>query len=130
MQENQHLIGAQIDKYALYFLTDADQTSRLSPSEVQYASTHQSLLHSHYHSSFLSHFPPSLQRLDDTTGGISMIEQPDVDSAVFVRALRDIEEPVIIDGTDTAFEMKRGDIYVVRWSAIKELVFSGHAELV
>lgn len=58
-----------------------------------------------------------------------MIEQPDMDKAVFVRALRDIHEPVVVDGTDIAFEMGRGNIFVVRWSAVRELVLAGDAEL-
>ncbi|KAI4164950.1 MAG: hypothetical protein LQ342_001583 [Letrouitia transgressa] len=120
---------SKLDKHALYVLTDATQTARLSPSEVQYVNSHQSLLQAHYHSCFLSQLPPSLQRLDDTAGGMSMVDQPDFDRAVFVRALRDVGELVHIQGTDTVFEMKRGDIYVVRWSAVKELVFTGDAEL-
>ena len=59
-----------------------------------------------------------------------MIEQPDVDKAVFVRALRDVEEPIIVEGTDIDFEMRRGDVYVVRWSAIRDSVMSGDAELI
>lgn len=106
------------------------QTARLSASELQYANSHQTLLESHYRSSFLSQFPTSLQRLDDTAGGISMLEQPDTDTAVFVRALRDIEAPIVIEGTDTDFEMRRGDVYVVRWSAVREHVMSGDAELI
>lgn len=58
-----------------------------------------------------------------------MIEQPDMDKAVFVRALRDIHEPVVVEGTDIAFEMSRGNIFVVRWSAVRELVLAGDAEL-
>ena len=59
-----------------------------------------------------------------------MIETPDLDRAVFVRALRDTHEPVYVEGTDTYFEMKRGDIFVVRWSAVKTLVEGGGAELI
>ena len=40
----------------------------------------------------------SLQKMDDTAGGISMVEGPDVDKAVFVRALRNVEEPVYVEG--------------------------------
>ena len=90
----------------------------LSPSEHQYLTSHQALLSSHYTSSFLSQFPASLQRLDDTTGGISMVDKPDEDKAVFVRALRDVGE-IFVEGTDRRFEMKRGDVWVVRWSAVK-----------
>ena len=58
-----------------------------------------------------------------------MVEEPDVDKAVFVRALMDVEEPVVVEGTDIAFEMKRGDVFVVRWSAVRERVLAGDAEL-
>ncbi|KAL8868297.1 MAG: hypothetical protein Q9198_008230, partial [Flavoplaca austrocitrina] len=69
-------------------------------------------------------------RLDDTAGGISMVEQPDTDTAVFVRVLQDIEVPIVIEGTDTDFEMRRGDVYVVRWSAVREYVMNGNVELI
>ena len=59
-----------------------------------------------------------------------MIETPDLDRAVFVRALRDTDEPVYVEGTDTYFEMRRGDVFVVRWSAVKALVEGGNAELI
>lgn len=124
------LTSFQIDKYALYMLSTPTQTARLSASELQYANTHHTLLEAHYRSSFLSQFPTSLQRLDDTAGGISMVEQPDTDTAVFVRVLRDIEVPIVIEGTDTDFEMRRGDVYVVRWSAVREYVMNGDAELI
>ncbi|KAH3919657.1 DNA replication complex GINS protein SLD5 [Parastagonospora nodorum] len=91
----------------------------LSASEYQYLTSHHSLLSTHYSSSFLSQFPASLQRLDDTTGGISMIDKPDEDKAVFVRALRDVGD-IYVEGTDRRFEMKRGDVWVVRWSAVRQ----------
>jgi len=59
-----------------------------------------------------------------------MVETPDVDKAVFVRGVRDVEEPVYVEGTDTYFEMRRGDVYVVRWSAVRGLVEAGEAELI
>lgn len=120
---------AKIDKHALYILKTASLCSRLSLSELQYVKTHQSILEAHYHSSFLSQFPTSLQKLDDTAGGISMVEQPDVDKAVFLRALRHFDTPVFVEGTDMGFQMRKGDIYVVRWSAIREMVLDGDAEL-
>ena len=58
-----------------------------------------------------------------------MIEQPDLEKAVFVRGLRDVAGPIVVEGTDTEFEMKRGDVYVVRWSAVRERVMNGDAEL-
>lgn len=58
-----------------------------------------------------------------------MIETPDVDKAVFVRAIKDVAPPIYVEGTDTFFEMRRGDVYVVRWSAVREFVEGGEAEL-
>lgn len=59
-----------------------------------------------------------------------MVEQPDVDKAVFLRVLRDVDTPVFVEGTDMGFQMMKGDIYVVRWSAIKDFVLSGDTELI
>ncbi|KAF2808039.1 GINS complex, Sld5 component [Mytilinidion resinicola] len=118
---------AKIDKYPLH--VQQNSAEYLSPSESQYLTAHQNLLASHYQSSFLSQFPNSLQKLDDTQGGISMIDAPDPDTAVFCRALRDVGEINVV-GTDRAFEMKRGDVRVVRWSAIREKVLAGDIELV
>ena len=58
----------------------------LSSHEASYAQVHTALLERHYHSSFLSSFPQKLQRFDDRAG-VSMIEGPDLDKAVFVRCL-------------------------------------------
>jgi GINS complex subunit 4 len=58
-----------------------------------------------------------------------MIDTPDLDSAVFCRVLQDVGL-VTVEGTDAAFEMKRGDVYVVRWSTIRERVFAGDIELI
>ncbi|MCJ1346171.1 GINS complex subunit [Peltigera leucophlebia] len=59
-----------------------------------------------------------------------MIEVPDLDNAVFVRALRDVDEAVFVEGTDMEFRINKGDVYVVRWSAVRELVLGGDAELI
>jgi GINS complex subunit 4 len=58
-----------------------------------------------------------------------MVDAPDLEKAVFVRALRDVGE-IVIPGTDTRCEMVRGDVYVVRWSAVRDVVGRGDAELI
>ena len=77
----------------------------------------------------MSQFPASLQRLDDTAGGISMVETPDLDKAVFVRALKNSDELIEVEGTDISFTLEKGAVFVVRWSAVKEAVERGEAEL-
>jgi GINS complex subunit 4 len=58
-----------------------------------------------------------------------MIDKPDEDKAVFVRALRDVGD-IYVEGTDRRFEMKRGDVWVVRWSAVRQwAVVSGTVDV-
>ncbi|RDA88118.1 hypothetical protein CP532_6756 [Ophiocordyceps camponoti-leonardi (nom. inval.)] len=121
---------AKIDKHTLYYLSKDEFRTRLSSTEIAYATRHQALLHNHYLSSFLASFPPQLQNLNDTAGDVSMIEEPDLDAAVFIRMLRDCQ--VLGKGTDADNEVpaKVGDVLVLRWSSAKPLVQHGDAELV
>ena len=57
-----------------------------------------------------------------------MIDTPDFDQAVFVRVLRDIGVVEVV-GTDVSCDMRRGDVWVVRWSAVKSAVLRGDVEL-
>jgi len=116
---------AKIDAHPLHYR----DSPHLSTTEQQYLQAHQALLSRHYGASFLSQFPNSLQRLDDTAGFISMVDTPDMDKAVFCRVLRDIGV-VSIEGTDVRCDMHRGDVWVIRWSAIRNAVLAGDAELI
>ncbi|KAL7946344.1 hypothetical protein V8C42DRAFT_320317 [Trichoderma barbatum] len=121
---------AKIDKHTLHYLSTQELRQRLSPTELAYATRHQALLHNHYLSSFLSSFPQRLQNLNDTAGNVSMIDSPDLDTAVFVRLLRD--KDVFGRGTDvdTILPATGGDVLILRWSSAKGLVEDGDAELV
>lgn len=121
---------AKIDKHALHYLSTPTMRARLSETELAYATRHQAMLHNHYLSSFLSSFPANLQNLNDTAGNISMIDMPDLDTAVFIRLLRDC----LVEGRgideDGSLNGKNGDILILRWSDAKPLVDAAHAELV
>ncbi|KAI8684349.1 DNA replication complex GINS protein SLD5 [Fusarium keratoplasticum] len=121
---------AKIDKHTLHYLSSQELRERLSPTEVAYATRHQALLHNHYLSSFLASFPQQLQNLNDTAGNISMIDSPDLDTAVFIRMLKDGD--VHGEGTDADVTLpaENGDILILRWSSAKHLVEAGDAELV
>jgi GINS complex subunit 4 len=58
-----------------------------------------------------------------------MVDAPDLDRAVFVRVLRDVGE-VEVKGTDVRCELKRGDVWVLRWSAVRDIVGKGDGELI
>ncbi|KAI8240916.1 DNA replication complex GINS protein SLD5 [Colletotrichum sp. SAR 10_96] len=121
---------AKIDKHALHYLSSPLLRGRLSETELAYATRHQALLHKHYLSSFLSSFPPALQNLNDTAGNISMIDGPDLDTAVFIRLLRDVAVEGKGTDSDGVVDGKTGDILILRWSSAKTVVDSGDAELV
>lgn len=114
----------------MHYLSSSGLQARLSESEIAYATKHQAVLHAHYVASFLGSFPAALQRLDDTAGGISMVDAPDLDTAVFVRALRN----VVVEGKgrdlDESMDARAGEVVVARWSDVKSLVERGDAELV
>ncbi|KAF2800592.1 GINS complex, Sld5 component [Melanomma pulvis-pyrius CBS 109.77] len=123
----------KIDTHPLHTLNQhaastATSAPLLSTAEYQYLTQHQALLSQHYATSFLGQFPAALQQLDDTTG-ISMVDKPDEDAAVFCRALREVGE-VFVEGTEKRFEIKRGDVWVVRWSVVRDWVRSGDVELI
>ncbi|KAF3911877.1 hypothetical protein AA313_de0209886 [Arthrobotrys entomopaga] len=120
---------AKIDKHALHILSTPTLRHLLSPSEQTYLKTHQALLNELYLSSFLKNFPENLRRLDDSAGGISMVEEPDLDSAVFLRVVRDVDIEIAWEGGETV-PMRAGDVYVIRYSAVKEAVKKGDVELI
>ncbi|WQF78017.1 Putative DNA replication complex GINS protein SLD5 [Colletotrichum destructivum] len=121
---------AKIDKHALHYLSSPALRARLSSTELAYATRHQALLHNHYLSSFLSSFPAQLQNLNDTAGNISMIDGPDLDTAVFVRLLRDVDVQGRGTDSDGVVVGREGDILILRWSSAKPVVDAGDAELV
>lgn len=125
---------AKIDRHALHYLSTPELQARMSASETAYATRHQQLLHGHYLSSFLGAFPPQLQNLNDTAGGISMVGGPDMEGAVFARGLGKGDENVVVFGrgreVDGNVEVQRGEVVVARWADVKELVEKGDMELV
>lgn len=120
----------QIDKHTLHYLSTPALRSRLSPPEISFATRHQTLLHDHYLSSFLQSFPPQLRNLDDTSGGTSMVDAPDLDTAVFIR----VRKGCLVEGrgrdTDDVVEATAGEVLIARWADVKPLVLRGDAELV
>jgi len=121
---------AKIDKHTLHYLSSPELRERLSPTELAYATRHQALLHNHYLSSFLGSFPQQLQNLNDTAGGVSMIDSPDLDTAVFVRMLQDRDVYGLGTDRDNTLPAENGDILIMRWSSAKPIVDDGDAELV
>ncbi|CEN61993.1 hypothetical protein ASPCAL08636 [Aspergillus calidoustus] len=110
------------------------RTCPLSPAEISYLHTHQTLLARHFGSSFLSSFPQQLRRLDDNAGGTSMLQGPDAKEVVFVRCLAE-EVPIVAppgDGVDEEViggSMRMGDVWVVRWEGVRKAWERGDVEV-
>lgn len=60
-----------------------------------------------------------------------MVDKPDSDSAVFCRVLRDAAT-VEVQGEAglVEVELKRGDVWVLRWSAVRDAVVRADVELI
>lgn len=59
-----------------------------------------------------------------------MIDSPDLDTAVFIRMLRDADVHGRGTDADVTLPARNGDILILRWSSAKTLVHDGDAELV
>lgn len=122
--------------------------SFLSPSEHSFVLSHFALLSQHFATSFLSSFPVQLRKLDDTAGGVSMVDQPSVKEVVCVRCLAPEVSIVVPLGEMTGTEagdwepdyassqdvrlgqlMKRGEIWLVRWEGVKTAWKKGDVEV-
>ncbi|KIX98331.1 uncharacterized protein Z520_05632 [Fonsecaea multimorphosa CBS 102226] len=136
---------AKMTKYATYYLTqhlnsDTKTSTIMSTSEVAFLRHHQALIGELYDSSFLNSLPTGLQRMDDSSGGVPMIEGPDGSKAVLVRCLsegtwnneRDVDEARDQDqeeGASVVLRMRRGEVWVVRWKDVRKGVQRGEVEL-
>jgi GINS complex subunit 4 len=136
---------AKVTKYAAYYLaqhlkSEIKTSPVLSESEVAFARHHQALLGDLYESSFLNAFPQALRRLDDSSGGVPMVEGPDGAKAVIVRCLsegtwsneRDVDDTVDsgqVNGASVVLRMRRGEVWLVRWRDVKRGVERGEIEM-
>jgi GINS complex subunit 4 len=59
-----------------------------------------------------------------------MIDSPDLDTAVFVRMLKDGYVEARGRDSDGGMDAKRGDVVVARWADVKDVVERGDAELI
>ncbi|KTW31145.1 DNA replication protein SLD5 [Pneumocystis jirovecii RU7] len=119
----------KMDKYALYILQKPELLACLSSLEKEYLKKHQEILTDYYTSAVLKHLPEKLRRLDDTQGGISMIEKPDMDAAVFCRVINNIEHDIPVNKNES-ITLDKGNIYLLKYKLIRSFIFSGDVELI
>src|SRR5271154_5049515 len=103
---------------------------------------HNALLTSLYATAFTNSFPAHLRSFNDSRNE-EMIEKPDMDKAVFCRVIRtpadggDIRFPksqtpqnvmLICSGEEVTLE--EGNIFLIRYSAVKKYIIDGDVELI
>lgn len=59
-----------------------------------------------------------------------MVDTPDLETAVFIRALRNVTVNARGRDVDDSMDAQAGEVVVARWSDVKTLVERGDAELV
>ncbi|KAK9367767.1 hypothetical protein V1509DRAFT_625259 [Lipomyces kononenkoae] len=119
----------KIDNYYMHILNNPDVQRKLSQSELRYTKRRANQLKRYYNLRFLSSLPQLLQRLDDTAGGLQMVDEPDLDEVVFIRVLRDAPGEVDL-GNDDKIELRKGNIYVLPYRVIRQYVDDGDVQLV
>ncbi|KAI9828191.1 MAG: GINS complex subunit [Phylliscum demangeonii] len=140
---------AKIDRFPVHYGGGAGALL-LSAAEEVYRVRHQELLERMYRAAFLGRFPSRLGSMRDGRGAVSMVEGPDARAAVWVRVVR--EGGVVVvgegdgdggDGGDgdgeggggggkegQAQALKRGDVCVLRYSAVRDAVRRGDVLLI
>jgi len=105
----------KIEEHPLHMRQFVD---RMSDAEVEYLRGYGSLLERHLHRTVLDHFPQDAWKKLDAP---EMIDEPDLDTYVFVKSTEDVE---IDNGTPDHPDYQRhvkGTCLIVRYSKIRDL---------
>ncbi|KAF9207232.1 GINS complex subunit [Haplosporangium sp. Z 27] len=132
-------LRTRISKFCEYLLSNEDKKlERLSTAEKDYAQNYSRATRQHYHSSFLSSLPQSLQLQNDVvfdrklsmakTSPVRLVSKPNLDEAVFCRVIAEIGDYQIDDGEELYLEP--GQTFIFRYGAIRSLLEEGKIELI
>ncbi|KAJ2724728.1 GINS complex subunit [Coemansia sp. Benny D115] len=121
---------AKIEDHAKYYLQEPMYRERLSQAELDYAKGFVDLENRHVKASFLDQLPPHLRALDDVSAeGLDMVPKPDLDSAVFCRVRVNVGEFQFVSSEDPIV-MRRNNIFITRYSTVRDLVADSKVELI
>ncbi|GMM33868.1 DNA replication protein [Saccharomycopsis crataegensis] len=120
---------AKIDKFAAYISYNSQtMIDRLSDGEIDYMTQHMKLLQELYSKCFLQDLPDHLQLLDDTSGGISMITEPNFDKFVFIKVVTGDAKPVRFN--DHEIVLEKDDIHTIQYKYIMKQLQQGDVVLI
>ncbi|KAJ1671919.1 GINS complex subunit [Coemansia sp. RSA 25] len=121
---------SKIEEHARHYTKEALYRERLSQNELEYAKGYVELEERHVRRSFLDQLPPHLRGLEDVAAeGLAMISKPDLDAAIFCRVRATVGE-FQFEPSEAPIVMKRNNIFITRYSIIRNLLEDGKVELI
>ncbi|TIA87159.1 hypothetical protein E3P99_03345 [Wallemia hederae] len=118
---------SKIEEFAQYITLNPASHRNLSGIELSHARKYWRLVETHYQTSILQGLPTAMRGLDDNHNGKSMIAEPDQDTAVFIRARRNVGE---VQLPQQSIQLEKNDNYLVRYRDVAYLIASGAVEIV
>ncbi|XP_068709634.1 DNA replication complex GINS protein SLD5-like [Montipora capricornis] len=119
----------KIEKHVVHVLEqeaarDENESSRLSPEELQYAKDYADNMEGLMKSLALQHMPANMQNIDRKKA----VPRPNMDKYVFLKVLEN-QEQVMIDPEEDPIDMENGAQHIMRYSAIAPLLTNGSVAL-
>ncbi|KAJ1742856.1 GINS complex subunit [Coemansia sp. RSA 989] len=120
----------KIEQHAKYYVDDNMYKSRLSQNELDYAKGFVAIEEKHMKRSFMNQLPPHLRSLSESNvNGLDMVDRPDTEAAVFCRVRSNVGE-FQFDASEDPIVMRRNNIFITRYSIIRNLLEDGKVELI
>ena len=146
---------SKIDKFSLY-LRQINETNQdlnplqnfLSNDEMIYYERHSEILIKLFNNTILKHLPPDMQAINDNSGTVPMVDEPDWNKFVFIKVIGPQNkipdtDPNLIKGNNGKWfyevnipelqervELIIDSIYVMRYNVIKNLLMEGKIILI
>ncbi|KAI0643234.1 GINS complex Sld5 component [Trametes meyenii] len=119
----------KIEKYARYISATPEMHGKLSKAELDHARRYGRLVEYHFDQSVLQGLPEQQRSLEEETAFMPpMIASPDLSRPVFAHALQDCPPMRLPDGTVS--EMQKGQISLLPYGVVEQLLLRGEVELV
>eukprot|EP00752_Nemacystus_decipiens_P009707 g8669.t1 len=125
----------KVERDALHVLATADgeMQGRLSDREREHAKGYVDMLEDHFTRICLSQMPSNFRSLTNTSQEENMVQEPNLDTFVVCRATDDIGMVQIGEAAgrdDSSMNLLQGDMFIVRYRPIRNLVLEGRVELI
>ncbi|KAI8067761.1 hypothetical protein BC940DRAFT_273699 [Gongronella butleri] len=121
----------KIETYTLELLRRPDLQDIMSEQEIAFARRYQELVEAYNHDSFLHHLPPTQHKQDERTDELDMVVTANLEAPVFCRVLEDIGTVQwMVDDTEETTELDKGNTFIIRYQAIKDLLQEGRVQLI